>query len=275
MPELPEVETVGRALRPQLLGRSIRTISAHIESLRHPLTLQQDASLCGAPVAAVTRRAKYLTVALANGRGILLHLGMTGHFRIEPADSAHRKHDRLEFFLDNDQVWRFNDIRRFGIAKAVNVDAAGNPLEGLPALGPEPWDPAWGGAALHTWLSRRIAAIKPLIMDPRCVVGVGNIYASEALHRARISPTRPGKSLSRKACDRLVCEVRKTLEEAIEAGGTTISDFRGVDGSEGSFEQELLVYGRADAPCLSCEEGTILRSVQGGRATYSCAKCQR
>lgn len=275
MPELPEVETVRRALAPHLVGRRILSVETHAERLRHPLTLGDEPGLLGCEITGIERRAKYLIVQFVNGQGLLLHLGMTGRCRIEPSGTSGQVHDRISFMLDDGNVWRYHDVRKFGIAKFVELGTDGLPLRGLPQLGPEPWDSAWDGQALRVFLQARRSAVKPVLMNPRCVVGVGNIYASEVLHRAGISPFRRCNRLSLASCRRIVGCVRATLEAAIEAGGTTIADFRGVDGSEGLFEQELLVYGRANEGCKSCTASRIRRETQAGRTTYWCPTCQR
>lgn len=275
MPELPEVETVVRALRPRLEGRQILRAQAFAARLRQPLCPEDFAAMSGRTVLAVRRRAKYIVCELSGAQLLLLHLGMTGACRIVPAELPRAQHEHVLWWLDNGQTWRFCDPRRFGL---VELHPWPRP-EALPAclaeLGPEPLGPDFDGAALHALCRERGRPIKVLLMDHTVLAGVGNIYASEALHRAGIAPGRAAGGLTRSRCERLAQSVREVLLEAIAAGGTTISDYRDPDGQEGHFARELRVYDRAGTLCPRCRRGRIRRSVLAGRSTYHCPVCQR
>jgi formamidopyrimidine-DNA glycosylase len=219
----------------------------------------------------VGRRAKYLLLELESGT-LLLHLGMSGNLRAVPATTPRLKHDHFDLLLDSGLALRFNDPRRFGSLLYTADDPAEHPL--LKHLAPEPF--AKGFDALYLWrISRgRRLALKQLLMNSRLVVGVGNIYASEALFRARLRPQRRASSLTRAECARLVRAVRTVLKLAIRAGGTTLRDYLGADGAPGYFSQRLYVYERRGKPCRRC--GTPVRSLtQGQRSTYYCPHCQR
>ncbi|MFT5127919.1 MAG: formamidopyrimidine-DNA glycosylase [Rhodothermales bacterium] len=274
MPELPEVETVTNALRPHLLGQRILRVETHTPRLRHPLTIADSAEILDSPICGVRRRAKFVIVEAASGHGILVHLGMTGSCRIEAPDAPRRKHDHVDFFLENGQVWRYNDPRRFGIVQAHPLNEDGLPEGYFDTWGPEPLEEYFDAAYLYAASRNRRCPIKSLIMDNKCVVGVGNIYASEALFRAGIRPQSRADALSKPKSARLVSEICGVLTDAIAAGGTTISDFRQVDGNEGKFARALAVYGRESAPCHSCET-PIRKLVIGGRSTFYCPRCQR
>lgn len=276
MPELPEVETVATALRPFLVGRKISGITTHVAKLRTPLTICQDQDFWqDAAITAVRRRSKYILVDLDTECLLLVHLGMTGSCRIEAPEEERRKHDHVEVLLDNKTVWRFRDPRRFGRFELFHVGADNPPPAPLRELGPEPFDDAFNAKDMHAIAKGRTAPIKAFLMDARRVVGVGNIYASEALFRAGISPHRAAGRISMVRWQKLVDAVREVLSAAIKAGGTTIVDFEGVNGSEGLFEQELSVYGRHETYCPRCENGTIRLTRISGRSTYHCPACQR
>jgi formamidopyrimidine-DNA glycosylase len=274
MPELPEVETVTNALRPHLQGRRILRVDTHTPRLRHELSIADSAEIRDSQICGVRRRAKFVIVACESGYGILLHLGMTGSCRIECPDAPRRKHDHVEFLLDDGRVWRYNDPRRFGIVQVHPLGADGLPIDYFDGWGPEPLGAGFDAAYLHAASRRRRTPVKSLIMDNRCVVGVGNIYASEACFRAGIRPQKRADGLSKPKCIRLVSEIRAVLEDAIAAGGTTISDYRQVDGKEGQFARALAVYGREGEPCTGCES-SIRKLVIGGRSTFYCPHCQR
>jgi len=277
MPELPEVETICRSLCPQLVGREILDVRTTTAMLRLPLCVAALRDCCvGRAVVDVRRRGKYLIVELSGDCGLLIHLGMTGAFRIEPADAPASRHDRVAWVLSDGRVWRFADVRRFGSVQPCELPGAGATPACLQHLGPEPLGSAFTGDYLHCATRGRRRPIKNLIMDQGVVVGVGNIYANEALFRAGLRPRRASGRLSRAACLRLVAAVKEVLEEAISYGGTTISDYRQVDGTEGKFRTRLDAYGRHGEPCPRCGDGALIRRVVlGGRASFYCPRCQR
>jgi formamidopyrimidine-DNA glycosylase len=271
MPELPEVETTRRGIEPHLLGRRVVEVVVRDGRLRWPVPEALALELRGRRIDAVQRRAKYLLLRAGDGTAIL-HLGMSGSLRILPAEQEPVQHDHIDIVLDDGFCLRFRDPRRFGSLHWTRS----NPLEHklLRALGPEPLADEFNGLWLHTRSRRRRVAVKNFIMDSHTVVGVGNIYASEALCRARIDPRRAAGRISARRYDALAASIRETLTRAIAAGGTTLRDFTGSDGKPGYFAQELLVYGREGQPCGHCG-GTIERVVQGARASYFCPSCQR
>ncbi len=276
MPELPEVETVCRALRPHLLGKIIRQVEITVPSLREPLDLPAlRRAVKNRKILDVRRRAKFIIVELTGRRALLLHLGMTGAFRICPLAEKPDAHDRVLWTLSGKRSWRLHDPRRFGCVKACRLERAGAWPAELDYLGPEPLGDSFNTGFLFQITRKRQRSIKLLLMDQKIVAGIGNIYASEALFRAGVRPGRACGRLTRRECRGLVRACKAVLRESIQAGGTTISDFRSVDGSEGRFKRKLDVYGRADEACHRCRKGTIRRIVQGGRSTYYCPRCQR
>ncbi len=269
MPELPEVETTRRGLEPHLVGRRVVDLIIRQPQLRWPVAtgLQQ---LRGQRIESVERRAKYLLIATAPGSA-LLHLGMSGSLRVLPRDTAIGKHDHVDWLLDSDHLLRYTDPRRFG-SQLWQANGEIHPL--LANLGPEPLSDEFDGDHLHRLSRGRSAAVKVFLMDQAVVVGVGNIYAAEALFAAGIRPTRAAGSLSRPRYARLADEVKRILVYAITRGGTTLRDFLNPDGAPGYFEQELFVYGRAGQPCRVC--ATLIRSIRlGQRSTFFCPRCQR
>ncbi len=276
MPELPEVETVMRGLVPHLVGRRITAVRATVDRLRLPVQAEilQRFSL-RQQVVSLRRRAKFIVVQFGNHSGLLLHLGMTGAFRICPRNEPLRTHDRVVWSLDDGTDWRLTDARRFGSVQICPHLPPGADPPQLAHLGPEPLSDEFSPQYLHALTRGRAGPVKNLIMDQRRVVGVGNIYANEALFRARISPLRAGRRLGKASCIRLVAAIKTVLLDAIEAGGTTISDFRKVDGTEGDFRVEMRVYGKAGEPCPRCADGKrIRRRVQSGRSSFFCTGCQ-
>lgn len=272
MPELPEVETTRRGIEPYVKGCRVRECRVHEPRLRWPVPADLAEKLRGAKILAAKRRAKYLLLPLDTGATLMLHLGMSGNLRVLPADAPRLKHDHLELLLDDGALLRFNDPRRFGSLHLLEGDPAQHPL--LRELGPEPLDEAFDGEYLWSVTRGRRVAIKPCIMNGHVVVGVGNIYASEALFKAGIRPARQARNLRREEAVQLVRAIKQVLGKAIEVGGTTLRDYVGVDGNPGYFRQRLYVYERADEPCRRC--GTpIRRRIQAQRATYWCAECQR
>lgn len=271
MPELPEVETIRRGLEPALRGRTITQVVLRHTQLRLPLAPELTRILPGQRVIAVERRAKYLLLRLDQGV-LLLHLGMSGYLRLVTAEAVLQNHDHIDLQFDDGIILRFNDARRFGLMLWLGAGAADHPL--LAGLGPEPWDAAMTGDYLHEVAAGRTSAIKNLIMDQRIVVGVGNIYASEALYRSGIAPQAAAGRISRPRCHRLAEAIRSVLTEAVAAGGTTLRDFRDSQGKPGYFSQQLHVYGRAGEPCHGCGRPISSRRI-GGRSSFFCRQCQR
>lgn len=270
MPELPEVETTRRGLLPLVKGHRIQTVMAHETRMRWPFEPRWIPSLQGQTILDIRRRAKYLLMPLTQGE-LLIHLGMSGSLRCVQPDSPRRKHDHLEFRLDNGLVMRFHDPRRFG---CVLWQAPGeDPPALLDRLGPEPLSEAFCGQHLFQLSRGRKQAVKAFIMDQTTVVGVGNIYASESLFLAGIHPARAAGRISRKRYDLLAEHIRQTLRRAIESGGSTLRDFLGGNGEPGYFQQTLLVYGREGQTCTRCGN-TLVRRTIGQRASVYCAACQ-
>ncbi len=271
MPELPEVETTRRGIAPHARGRRIRALELYERRLRWPVPSRLPAELAGQRIRSVARRAKYLLLKLERGT-LLLHLGMSGNLRVVAAGTPRRPHDHFDLVLDSGRALRFNDPRRFGSLVYVRGDPLAHPL--LAHLAPEPLGRQFDADYLWRITRRRRVAVKQLLMNSRLVVGVGNIYANEALFRARIRPRRQARSLSRAEAARLVRAVRAVLGEAIRAGGTTLRDYLKADGEPGYFRQRLYVYERAGEACRRCR--TPVRAItQGQRSTYYCPQCQK
>ncbi|MGH8303519.1 MAG: bifunctional DNA-formamidopyrimidine glycosylase/DNA-(apurinic or apyrimidinic site) lyase [Steroidobacteraceae bacterium] len=271
MPELPEVETTRRGLEPHVRGRRIVALTLREPRLRWRVPDDLPAKVSGQRITGTGRRAKYLLIGLESGT-LLVHLGMSGTLRVLPAATPRIAHDHYDLLLDSGNTVRFNDPRRFGSLHYTSDDPERHPL--LARLAPEPFDPAFDSDYLWRITRRRRASIKQVLMNSRLVVGVGNIYASEALFRARIRPRRRAMSLSRQEAKRLVRAVRAVLSLAIKAGGTTLRDYVGADGAPGYFRQRLYVYERAGKACRVC--GTLVRQLtQQGRSTYYCSSCQK
>lgn len=271
MPELPEVETTRRGIEPHLVGRRVRRVIVRQRQLRWPVTRGLEKRLPGATIGAVGRRAKYLLIATDQG-SVVIHLGMSGSLRMVKTRSRPETHDHVDIVLSGGSVLRFRDPRRFGSVLFTAGDPLRLPL--LRELGPEPLSAEFDGAYLASRSRGRQVAIKNLVMNSHIVVGVGNIYASEALFRAGIHPGRAAGRVSAVRLDRLVAEIRMVLSAAIRKGGTTLRDFTNEEGLPGYFQLELDVYGRQDEPCTRCE-APIRHSVIGQRSTYHCPRCQR
>lgn len=270
MPELPEVETTCRGIRPHVEGRTLTALVVRNPRLRVPVPAALPARLGGRTLCSVGRRAKYLLLGFEGG-SVIVHLGMSGSLRLVSSAEPPGAHDHIDFVF-GPQALRLRDPRRFGMVVWQEGDAADHPL--LARLGPEPLGPAFDADWLHAVTRGLRAPIKHVLMDSHRVVGVGNIYASESLFRARIHPLEAAGRLGPRRCARLVAAVRTTLEAAIEAGGSTLRDFVGGDGQPGYFQQQYFVYGRGEAPCRVCG-GAVRRIVSGQRATYFCPRCQR
>jgi formamidopyrimidine-DNA glycosylase len=271
VPELPEVETTRRGIRTALRGRQVTEFVLRDHRLRWPVDHALAKILPGQRVRDVRRRAKYLLIELDGGT-LIAHLGMSGSLRVLPAGTPWLKHDHYELRLDRGGCLRFNDPRRFGSLHWVTGDPLEHPL--LAGLGPEPLAREFDGAYLASRARGRRVAIKQFLMDQRIVVGVGNIYASEALFRAGIHPRRAAGRVSTERYARLAVAVKAVLGEAIKQGGTTLRDYVNADGMPGYFRQELFVYERDGQPCRRC--GTPIRKLaQGQRSTYFCPACQK
>ena len=270
MPELPEVETTRRGLAPHVVGRRVTRVVLRRPDLRWPIPREVQAVLPGQRIDAIHRRAKYLLAETAAGSA-LLHLGMSGSLRVLPADAPVRAHDHVDIVLDDGHALRFHDPRRFG---CLLWQAPGETHPLLAGLGPEPLSEAFDGDYLFQRSRGRKVPVKSFLMDQSVVVGVGNIYATEALFLAGIAPLRAAGQVSRGRYAALAQAAQSTLAHAIERGGTTLRDFIHPDGAPGYFEQELRVYGRAGQPCPRC--GRTLRHASiGQRASVWCGHCQR
>ncbi|MBX2885139.1 MAG: bifunctional DNA-formamidopyrimidine glycosylase/DNA-(apurinic or apyrimidinic site) lyase [Granulosicoccus sp.] len=269
MPELPEVETTRRGIEPYLVGQEISKLSVHEKRLRWPVTSEVK-QLEHARISAVERRGKYILIQVPAGCGII-HLGMSGSLRICTGQQPRRKHDHIEMTLTSGDVLRFHDPRRFGCFLWQSADAYAHEL--LKNLGPEPLSEDFHNDYLFQATRNRRVAIKNLIMNSHVVVGVGNIYACEALHMAGVRPGRAARRVSRNECSKLVQTIKCVLQQSITQGGTTLRDFVNSDGSPGYFAQSLRVYGRKGEDCRICKH-PVKHKVIGQRSTYYCSHCQ-
>jgi formamidopyrimidine-DNA glycosylase len=268
MPELPEVETTVRGLARVLKGRRITRVEARRADLRRAFPKDLGQRLTGAKVTGLGRRAKYGLIHTDRSDTLIFHLGMSGSWRID--HSRLEKHDHLLLETDEGKRLALNDPRRFGSVDLVATDELES-WSAFKALGPEPME--IDARELRSRLAGRSAAIKLLLLDQRIIAGLGNIYVCEALYRARIHPKRAGGSVSLERLERLVAGIKSVLEEAIEAGGSTLKDFASPDGELGYFSKTFAVYDREGMPC-ACG-GAVRRFVQGGRSTFYCPACQR
>lgn len=275
MPELPEVETVRRGLEPALLGKRIKVAEKFSPKLRLPIPVDFREQLEGQKVTALTRRAKYILIHLESPLTVLLHLGMSGQVLIYKEPMAPEKHDHFRLQVEGGTTILYRDPRRFGLVTFCPSDQ----LEGhklLKNLGPEPLSNHFNGTALRSALFGKSVNIKAALLDQRVVAGVGNIYASEALFRAGINPKRKAGSISLPRCERLSSEVRNVLNDALQAGGSSLKDFVGVEGELGYFQHRFEVYDQDGTPCPHTDcPGTIKRFTQNARSTYYCPTCQR
>jgi formamidopyrimidine-DNA glycosylase len=293
MPELPEVETVRRGLAPAMEGARFVKVEAHRPDLRRPLPNDFAGRLEGKTVTALKRRAKYLLAELSSGEVLMMHLGMSGSFRVSSEDgeatpgafryprSEARAHDHVVFHMASGARITFNDPRRFGLMLLVPADAlAEHPL--MKEVGPEPLDPAFDAGALARACAGKATSLKAALSDQTVVAGLGNIYVCEALHRALLSPKRVAATIATKAgapnarAVALVAAIKAVLEDAIAAGGSSLRNYQQTDGALGDFQHRFRVYDRAGGACVTpgCG-GVVKRIVQGGRSTYFCPKCQR
>jgi formamidopyrimidine-DNA glycosylase len=272
MPELPEVETIRRQLAPVVEGRMLEALE--IADPRWCLPLAREAAreaLEGRRVERLGRRGKYLVWELAGDAFLLMHLRMTGTLLYDPPPGT--PYERVRFVLGDGHEVRFCDPRRFGTGELALGTTARDAFFAA-RLGLEPLDGELSGAALRRLARGRRAPVKAFLLDQRRIAGVGNIYADEALFRARIHPLRPAGMLTRAQCDGLADAVRATLTAGLAAGGATIDDFRHADGASGAFQDEFLVHGRGGEPCPVCG-GPVVKFVAAGRGTYACERCQR
>ena len=271
MPELPEVETTLRGIEPLLVERTVSRIEIRQPKLRWPITPTLTKEMPGQVITHLSRRGKYIGIHTGKGT-LIIHLGMSGSVYCVPPEMPPLFHDHVDFCFNGDGPWlRYTDPRRFGAVLWVNNDWQAHEL--LSHLGPEPLLDAFNVDHLYQKAKGRKVTIKSFIMDSKVVVGIGNIYANEALFMAGISPTRMAVSVSKARYAILVECIKTVLAAAIKKGGTTLKDFVGGDGQAGYFKQELTVYGRAGKACTVCS--TILKAIkQGQRSTVYCAKCQ-
>ena len=279
MPELPEVETVCRGLAPRLTGRRLVRVEVRRPNLRLPFPEGMAGRLMGRRVTAVRRRAKYLLIHLDDGAVVIAHLGMSGRMVIAEAPAAPPgKHDHVVLETDDGAVVSFNDARRFGLMiMTTEAELAAHPL--LAGLGPEPLSKAFTPAVLSARLAGRFTPIKAALLDQRVVAGLGNIYVSEALFHAGISPLREAHSVAGPATKKLVPAIRSVLRAAIEAGGSSLRDYVQASGELGYFQHSFAVYDRAGAACPGCtcdaaRTGGIARLVQANRSTFWCPRRQ-
>ena len=271
MPELPEVEVTRLGIAPALTGCRVSGGATRTARLRYPLSPELPCQLTGKTLLAVRRRAKYLLLDFGTGT-LLIHLGMSGSLRLLSRGAAPQKHDHFDLEF-GERLLRLRDPRRFGaVLWLAQADIARHPL--LKSLGIEPLEEGFSPDWLYTLTRGKNTPIKQLLMDGHHIVGIGNIYASESLYRARIDPRTPAGRIALKRYQRLVPVIRETLQSAIDAGGSSLRDFIGSDGSSGYFQQQYFVYGRTGEPCRVC--GKLIRSLrQGQRATFYCPVCQR
>ncbi|MEM1300267.1 MAG: bifunctional DNA-formamidopyrimidine glycosylase/DNA-(apurinic or apyrimidinic site) lyase [Pseudomonadota bacterium] len=282
MPELPEVETVRRGLEPVLEGRVLENVEQRRPDLRWPLPERMAERLTGCRVERLRRRSKWLLLDLDSGETWMIHLGMSGRLLIDGAETVdlhHEratpgKHDHVILRTEEQVQVTYNDARRFGamdLWQTSDLDAHPH----LAGLGPEPMGNAFHADALAAAMAERQSPVKSVLLDQRTVAGLGNIYVCEALHRAGIHPTRIAASISKPRVARLAEEIVATLGEAIEAGGSSLRDYRQADGELGYFQHAFKVYDREGEPCRQECKGSIRRIVQSGRSTFYCTKCQR
>ncbi len=273
MPELPEIEVLKRSLEPRLRGRTVLEVQIHSKALREPLDRRALCALAGRRIERLDRRSKYLLIEVAGGLTLVVHLGMSGRLTLAAETAEREPHEHLSFRLDGGERLRLRDPRRFGVVFVA-------PTSGLESdrhflhLGAEPLAPALTGPQLAALAAGRRGPVKGFLMDGRLLVGVGNIYATEALHRAGIHPARSVARIGAGRWQGLADAVVAVLERAIGEGGTTLNDFTDGAGQEGYFQGSLAVYGRAGEPCAACG-AAVRRIVQSGRSSFYCPRCQR
>lgn len=271
MPELPEVETSRCGIEPYLKNRTVKKIIIRQHKLRWPIPKNLPALAQQEKVLEVCRRGKYIYLKFSNGN-IIIHLGMSGSLRICSSRTPAEKHDHVDIIMSNNKVLRFSDPRKFGCVLWAPGNINNHKL--IKPLGPEPLEDNFDNQYLYNKANKRTCSIKSMIMNSHIVVGVGNIYASEALFRSGINPKCKAGKISKARLQKLVDAIKLTLKKAIKAGGTTLRDFTASDGQPGYFAQELLVYGRGGEPCKQCG-GEIKQFTQQARSTFYCSRCQR
>lgn len=270
MPELPEVETTRRGIAPHIENQTVNSVIVRERRLRWPIPSNFANTVTGHKVLRVHRRAKYLLFELGQG-AFMIHLGMSGSLRIVDTDTPPQKHDHVDFIFSNGRCLRFNDPRRFGSVLWLDNNDQEHSL--LNNLGPEPFADEFSGDYLFTQSRKKKCAVKTFIMDNHVIVGVGNIYANEALFKAGIRPRKAAGRVTRAQYHTLTKNIIKVLKASIEMGGTTLKDFVGSDGQPGYFQQTLNVYGRAEESCRKCK--TQIKLIRlGQRSTFYCPSCQ-
>jgi formamidopyrimidine-DNA glycosylase len=281
MPELPEVETVRRGLEPVVVGQTFSKVELRLKDLRFPFPDDFANRLVGARIERLERRAKFLVATLSSSDILTMHLGMTGRFSIESdqlgefhhATGGHPKHDHVVFHFDNSVKVTFNDVRRFGFMELIGADDVNNNAR-FASLGPEPLSNNFSENYFYDVLKSKKSPIKSALLDQRVVAGLGNIYVCEALFRAGIRPTRRSDKINRRETRVLFGHIRDVLREAIDAGGSSISDFAQTDGKLGYFQHNFAVYGKEGKSCQTC--GTEVEKItQSGRSSFFCPTCQK
>ena len=276
MPELPEVETVKRGLSPFLAGRKIVSVEKARPDLRWPIPRSLEHVLTGTRVLKLERRGKYILWYTQDGMVMILHLGMSGRVLItKDLPKAKNAHDHLIFETEDGFFIRYNDPRRFGFIDIVPLKNLAE-YRSLAALGPEPLSNEFNASSLRQKISKKQSPIKSVLLDQTIIAGLGNIYVCEALHRSGISPRRKAKNISENKIDSLVIAIRIVLQDAINAGGSTLKDHFQTTGEMGYFQHQFRVYSREGEKCMkkSCS-GIIKRIIQSGRSTFFCGRCQR
>ena len=270
MPELPEVEITRQGLLP-LVNQTVKVVVIRNASMRWPIPDHLTHTLNNQQLLGLTRRAKYILAKFESGT-LLIHLGMSGHISLLDRNYPPEKHDHFDIQFNNGYVFRLNDPRRFGAVLWAGIKPEQHVL--LSTLGPEPLEASFNARYLHQQMQSRQAAIKNTIMDAHLVVGIGNIYANESLFRARIHPEYPANKLTFMQCEKLVVEIKTTLEDALKAGGSSLRDFAAVNGQSGYFQQSYFVYGRTNQLCKIC--GNIIKNIKlAQRSTFYCQHCQQ
>ena len=274
MPELPEVETIVADLRPHLVGRTIVRCELSFPTIvRHPEPEEFIDAVTGMKIESVRRRGKYILIHISSDVVLVVHLGMTGQLRLVAEVAPLAKHTHAIFFLDDGRQLRYRDPRRFG-RLLVGTEDALLTAKKMPRLGPEPIDPEYEAEQLYRELRRRRAPLKAVLLDQKAIAGIGNIYADESLHRARLRPARLANTVSKQSARRLHEALRESLVLAIANRGSSVDSYRDAWGEVGGQQEQLLVYGRAGEPCFTC--GRPLSSVRiAGRTTVFCRRCQR
>jgi formamidopyrimidine-DNA glycosylase len=270
VPELPEAESITRALDRALKGRRIGKVSVYAEKLRTPPSPLTKAKLEGRVITGCRRRSRYAVADLDDGRALALHFGMSGVVRVEDAQLPRRKHEHVVMELDDGRALKFEDPRRFGLFEVQEIGDDGWPVC-MAGIGVEPLSRGFTGAFLYERSRGRKKTVKEFIMDNAVVTGIGNIYAAETLFACGISPLRQASELTRAECDAIVANAKRILRLAIKWGGTTVSDYRNVDGSEGKFVQKLKIYSKRSCPVCGT---SVEKPVLGGRTSWYCPKCQ-